>query len=107
LIILLLSLSFTGCGNNRQPGPEAVREPEISKEQLSLSDEQLKALPINTVSLEKKKIPSVLQLSGKVDVDPDYRLSLSSALGGHVKSVNALPGKPVKKGEAILVLEDN
>src|SRR5690606_12121396 len=30
-----------------------------------------------------------------------------SAMGGYIKSINVLPGKTVKKGEVLLVLEDN
>ena len=79
----------------------------ISDNRLTLADEQLKNIAIDTVALQKKAISGALTLTGKVDVDPDKRVSLSSALGGRISTINALPGKTVKKGEVIVELEDN
>src|SRR5690606_16705556 len=107
ILVLLIISSFVGCRNHNESDNLQPLQVGTSGEILSLTAEQLKTLPIDTVSPAKKKVTNVLMLSGKVDVDPDYRLSLSSALGGHIKSVHALPGKPVRKGEIIVELEDN
>ncbi|KAA5531644.1 efflux RND transporter periplasmic adaptor subunit [Paenimyroides baculatum] len=79
----------------------------ITQNELVLTKEQLKSIELSTVKMEKKQVSGTLQLNGKVDVDPDSKVSISSALGGHVKSVRVLPGKSVKKGDVIVIIEDN
>ena len=107
LFIILSAFLVLSCKN------EAVKnetEKPVSKtiqNELMLTKEQLKTIELNTVKMEKKQISGTLQLNGKVDVDPDSKVSISSALGGHVKSVRVLPGKFVKKGEIIVTIEDN
>lgn len=107
LFIILSAFLVLSCKN------EAVKnetEKPVSKtiqNELMLTKEQLKTIELNTVKMEKKQISGTLQLNGKVDVDPDSKVSISSALGGHVKSVRVLPGKFVKKGEVIVTIEDN
>lgn len=107
LFIILSAFLVLSCKN------EAVKnetEKSVSKtiqNELILTKEQLKTIELNTVKIEKKQISGTLQLNGKVDVDPDSKVSISSALGGHVKSVRVLPGKFVKKGEIIVTIEDN
>lgn len=107
LFIILSAFLVLSCKN------EAVKnetEKPISKtiqNELMLTKEQLKTIELNTVKMEKKQISGTLQLNGKVDVDPDSKVSISSALGGHVKSVRVLPGNFVKKGEVIVTIEDN
>ncbi len=107
LSILISLVLFSGCRQDKPGDEKQAAEQQITGNQIRLSDEQLKIVSPESILLEKKQIAGVLQLNGKVDVNPDHRVSLSSALGGHISSVNVLPGQPVKKGEIILVLEDN
>lgn len=107
-IILFITILF-GCQNDRdtaEQGKESSETPAIDNI-VRLTSEQLENASIDSVSLEKVNISGVLRLNGTVEVDPDNRVSLSSALGGHIKSVNVLPGQAVRKGEAILTIEDN
>jgi len=80
---------------------------QITQNELVLTKKQLKSIELSTVKMEKKQVSGTLQLNGKVDVDPDSKVSISSALGGHVKSIRVLPGKSVKKGDVIVIIEDN
>ncbi len=107
LSILIALVLFSGCRQDEPDEEQQAAGQQISGNQIRLSDEQLKIVSPVSVFLEKKQIAGVLQLNGKVDVNPDHRVSVSSALGGHISSVNVLPGQSVKKGEVILVLEDN
>lgn len=109
IAIILFITIFFGCQNDRdtaEQGKESSETPAIDNI-VRLTSEQLENASIDSVSLEKVNISGVLRLNGTVEVDPDNRVSLSSALGGHIKSVNVLPGQAVRKGEAILTVEDN
>lgn len=107
LFIILSAFLVLSCKN------EAVKEEtgkpvsEATNNELILTKEQLKTIELSTVKIEKKQISGTLQLNGKVDVEPDSKVSISSALGGHVKSVRVLPGKFVRKGDVIVIIEDN
>jgi len=103
--IITCLLLFAACKQ------EAVKEPETKKaekaeNELVLTENQLKTFEITTVKAEQKPVSGMLLLNGKVSVDPDARVSISSVLGGHVKTVRVLPGQQVKKGEIIVTLED-
>lgn len=103
---LLFSLLIISC--DQQKTTEKPTEPkgDLIENQLTLSDQQLKTIEVGSGIIEKKQLAGTLQLNGKVDVDPNYKVSLSSALGGHITSINALPGKVVRKGDVILTIED-
>ncbi len=95
---------LASCANEKTAAVN--KDDEAVATRIFLSDEQLKATPVDTISLERKNLPATIRLTGKVAVNPDDLVSLSSALGGRVQSVNALPGKTVRKGDVIVVLED-
>jgi len=107
-IILFITISF-GCQNDHNSTEQGKESPETPglENTVRLTSEQLEYASIDSVSLEKVNISGILRLNGNVEVDPDNRVSLSSALGGHIKSVNVLPGQAVRKGEVILTVEDN
>lgn len=102
---LVLILTFTACGNKENNTAElsSIEDENI----LHLTDEQLNAIELSTVSIEEKNITRTLKVNGKVDVPPQNLISVSSALGGYVKSTKLLPGMHFKKGEVIAVMEDN
>lgn len=103
---LLFSILMISCNQEKTNGESSESRVVLTENELVLSDQQLKTIGITISAVEKKQLMGMLQLNGRVDVNPDYKVSLSSALGGHITSINALPGKTVKKGEVILTLED-
>src|SRR5690606_20922055 len=106
ILLYVLPLLF-GCQQHSPSEADAPARAQATKNRLVLSDEQLKNISVDMVALEKKQVSGTLHLTGKVDVNPDDRVSLSSALGGRVRAINALPGRAVKKGAMIVELEDN
>lgn len=106
-LILSIFLFVVGCTPKQNPEESTKEDVSTSENTITLTDEQLKAFPLTMTSLAKNTVSGKLILTGKVDVDPDHMASLSSAMGGYIKSINVLPGKTVKKGEVLLVLEDN
>ena len=107
LFIILSAFLILSCKNEAVKEETAKPASKVVENQLELTNEQLKTIELSTVKMAKKQISGTLQLNGKVDVDPDSKVSISSALGGHVKSVRVLPGKFVKKGDVIVIIEDN
>ncbi|RRA91203.1 efflux RND transporter periplasmic adaptor subunit [Paenimyroides viscosum] len=107
LFIILSAFLILSCKNEAVKEETAKPASKVVENQLELTNEQLKTIELSTVKMAKKQISGTLQLNGKVDIDPDSKVSISSALGGHVKSVRVLPGKFVRKGDVIVIIEDN
>ena len=105
ITIIFVFIILSGCGNKEQATTAAASAD--AENVLQLSDEQLKSFVLSSVSIQEKNITQTLKLNGKVDVPPQNLVSVSSALGGYVKSTRLLPGMHFKKGEVIAVMEDN
>ena len=73
---------------------------------VSLTDAQLRNAPIETTELSMQSISTVLKLNGKIEVPPQNLVSVSTPLGGYLKSTGLLPGMKVSKGQVIAVIEN-
>jgi cobalt-zinc-cadmium efflux system membrane fusion protein len=104
--LLLLAFFAFSCGsNNSENADKAENEKELPNS-ITLSQEQLKSIGISTTSLEQKSIEKTIRLNGKVIVAPSHLVSISSMLGGRVKSIKVLPGSSFKKGQILAEIEE-
>ncbi len=71
-----------------------------------LSNEQLASAGIETGHPVWENISSTIKLQGTIDVPPSHHVNLSFPLGGYIRSTSILPGKAVKKGEVLAIIED-
>lgn len=102
IFVLLLLWS---CGNKEKTTEENVTD--APENVLKLSDEQLKAFSLTNVEVQERQVTKTLKMNGTVEVPPQNLVSVSSALGGYVKSMKLLPGMYFRKGEVIATMEDN
>lgn len=105
IIIILAFFTLISCGEKEKLAEEIVLEEDNNS--LKLTDEQLKTFDLSTVYLQERTITKSLKLNGELNVPPQNLVSISSALGGYVKSTKLLPGMFVRKGEVLAVIEDN
>ena len=95
------------CGEN-QTVQKALKKEPIQKENIVvLSEAQSKNAEIQTSNLVVEGISSVTKLNGKIDVPPQNLISVSVPFGGYLRSTDMLPGKMVKKGQVLGVIEDH
>lgn len=104
-VFIFASVFLFSCGNNKNVTQETASEE--TQNILQFSPEQLKFSTLSFTSIQEHAISHTLRLNGVIDVPPQNLVSVSSALGGYVKSTRLLPGMHFKKGEVIAVLEDN
>ena len=102
LYILFIVCTFS-CGKKESTND---KQEETIENSVKLSDEQIKAIGLNTTLLQQKAIDKTIRLNGKVTVSPSHLVSVSSIIGGRVKSISVLPGNYFKKGQLLVVLED-
>ena len=96
---------LAACGGGTQE-PAAATPAETAGNLLLLTPEQLKNAGLQTDSLTRRTMASVLKVTGEIDVPPQNMVSVSVPLGGYLSSTQLLPGMHVNKGEVIAILED-
>lgn len=104
----LLALVFLGmlaaCGGKEEKAQSvADHKDEYS---VTLTAAQLRNAPVEVRQLATQQIAAVLKLNGKIDVPPQNMISVSTPLGGYLKSTRLLPGMRVTKGQVIAIIEN-
>ena len=74
--------------------------------QIVLTPMQKKNAGIEISTLNNQNIAHKILLNGSIDVPPQSMASVSSHLGGIVKSARFLPGNFVKRGQTLAVIEN-
>lgn len=105
IVITIVSVFLLSCGNEKTITQKTVSEK--TEEILKLSPEQSKLSEFSFINLQEHSISQTLRLNGVIAVPPQNLVSVSSALGGHVKSIRLLPGMHFKKGDVVAELEDS
>lgn len=105
--ILFISIVFLtwSCSQEKSNDTDS-NENELLENTLKLSDEQVQTAKISLAAPEVRSISSILRVSGIIDVPPQNMVSVSTPLGGYLKSTKLLPGMHVNKGEIIATMED-
>ncbi|TDS10986.1 efflux RND transporter periplasmic adaptor subunit [Sphingobacterium paludis] len=88
--------------------PQQTATPKDSTEQLVLllSPDQMKTIDLDTTSLKQTTIRKNMLLMGKVSVSPTHLTSLSSVVGGHIKTLHIIPGQRFSKGQVLATIAD-
>ena len=97
-------IMLTSCGGTNQDPAEQIK-PSVANE-ITVNDEQLKALSLKYAGLEKTRMSSILDIQGRIDLPPQNIISVNFPLGGYLKNTKLIPGMHVQKGEVIAVIED-
>jgi cobalt-zinc-cadmium efflux system membrane fusion protein len=104
--LLFLALLAVSCGENQVVQEEVKKAQILKTNTIVITAAQSKNAEIQTSNLVMEGISSVIKLNGKIDVPPQNLVSVSVPFGGYLKSTELLPGKLVKKGQVLGVIED-
>jgi len=105
--LLVTALLFAACGsskNTETAEEEAGHGAHENASTASLSAEQLKAIGITLGGVEKKQLTASLKANGILNVPNQNKATLTSLLGGVVKSILVQNGEIVKKGQVIATI---
>jgi cobalt-zinc-cadmium efflux system membrane fusion protein len=104
--IIVLAV-LVGCSSKTEDTKtEQVATKTGSETLVSVTKAQFDNAEIKLNELQMKEISSIIKLNGKIDVPPQNLVSVSVPLGGYLKTTEMLPGKLVKKGQVLAILED-
>jgi len=108
-VLLILFISACGGGTKESetskaaPAEEAHEENENSVE---ITASQYKAIGVTLGSPEMKSLSGLLKVNGFIDVPPQNLVSVTTQMGGIVKSTPLLTGSNVSKGQVVAVLQN-
>lgn len=98
-------LLMTGCSSKtNEQDLEAIDSSSIMD--VSLSESQFNSVKITTGKIEPKKMSTVLEVNGMLDVPPQNLVTVSALLGGFVKSTDILQGMNISKGALIARIQN-
>lgn len=80
--------------------------PAVQDDVVVLSEAQLENSGIETGKTEIRKMSSVINVNGILDVPPQNLVTISAPMGGFVKETHLLQGMRVRQGEALIELQD-
>lgn len=107
VLILVLFLQACGNRNTADSGETAAEENHTENENVAeITQTQYQSIGIVLGSAEMKAISGQLKVTGYIDVPPQGLISITTQMGGIVKSTPLLQGSSVRKGQVIAVLEN-
>ena len=101
---VLLAAVVAGCGGEADPAAPAsaaASGASSAPDRLTLSDQQLGALTLATVAVEKAPVTSYLQLPARVEAAPDQAALATSLVAGRIEAVLVSAGDPVRRGQTV------
>jgi cobalt-zinc-cadmium efflux system membrane fusion protein len=110
-ILIILVLAITSCKKNKTENKvESVKENTsmvnhpVSSTEVELTEDQIKAIGLQTGSIELRNLKSTLKVNGKLTLPPQNQAQVSNLIGGIVKSINVTEGTFVKQGQALATI---
>lgn len=106
---LSLALILSSCSGKKEEEKtvyENTKFKEKDQNTVQLTDQQIKSVGLTTTVLENKTMEKLVRLNGTVDIAPSHISSVSSIMGGHIKSINVINGSRFSKGQVLAVVED-
>ena len=104
LQIAAVFLLLMGCGNKNSEASASEEQEEETG--IVVSQDQFDTNNLTMGTMEKRTFPKMVETSGMIDVPPENRASVSAFMGGFVKKTSLLIGDKVKKGQLLVVLEN-
>ena len=104
LQIAAVFLLLMGCGNKNNK--ESASEGQGEETGIVVTQEQFDTNDLTVGPMEKRTFPKMVETSGMIDVPPENRASVMAFMGGFVKQTSLLVGDKVKKGQLLVVLEN-
>jgi cobalt-zinc-cadmium efflux system membrane fusion protein len=114
IIIITLFFAITSCKNKatETKAEPTTKDANAKKEdskvtEVELTDEQIKAIDLETGSIEQRNLKSTIKVNGKLMLPPQNQAQVSILTGGIVKSIDVTEGTFVKQGQTLATIINN
>ena len=99
----LLFLFILGCANGEKKIEEVTNKNE---DYILVSHQQFENAGMELGSIKTHPFHEMVKVSGMIDVPPENKAVVSPTIGGYIKEIPLLVGDYVKKGQALVVIEN-
>ena len=103
IYLLFIAIAFTGC-KKEQETAKVVETNDTAG--VIISKAQLEGGELETGNMEMRNFPVTVRTSGLIDVPPANRAVINAFMGGYIKNTPLLVGDVVKKGQALVTIEN-
>ncbi|OYU55404.1 MAG: efflux transporter periplasmic adaptor subunit [Chitinophagaceae bacterium BSSC1] len=114
LITVALFIAITSCKNNTKEKKveSATKDSTAKKEgptitELELTENQVKAIGLQTGSIQQRNLKSTLKVNGKLTLPPQNQAQVSILMGGIVKTIDVTEGTFAKQGQTLATIVNN
>ena len=102
----LILLSLQSCSKTNQKSNNDALVQQQESNDIRITNSQFNHLKMQLGRAQKKSFPEVIETTGIIDVPPKNRAVVTSFMGGYIKNSPLLVGDEVKKGQAVVTLEN-
>lgn len=108
VVVSVMTTTLSACGGKKAAETNATAEEGHTEKDniVEVTPAQYQAVGVKLGAAEMKAISGLLKVNGYIDVPPQNLASVTTQMGGIIKSTPLLQGSTVKKGEVIAVLEN-
>lgn len=90
----------------KQNEHEHEEHEEHNDQDIVLSAKQLKIVGITLGKVEERNLNKIARVSGRTALNPQYQASVSSLVGGIIRSISVIEGNRVAKGQTVAYIEN-
>lgn len=108
LIIYLLGIaSLVSCSQNAQKQDvHEEQEEAVNDQDIVLTTKQMQAVDMKLGKMERRQLNTTVRVSGRTALNPQYQASVSSLVGGIIRSIVVMEGNRVSRGQTVAYLEN-
>ncbi len=107
LYITIFSLALlTSCKNTSEEKVVTDQETEHVEQGIHVTQAQFESNHMKLETLTKQDFPDIVKTTGMIDVPPQNREIITTFSGGYIKNSALLIGDKVKKGQALVSIEN-
>ncbi len=106
----IILFSLISCGNSEKQQETIIQTEELDNEPMNnsikITKSQFDSEKMKLEKIQEVSFPTFIRTTGVIDVPPKNRASISTFVGGYIKSSPLLIGDKVKKGQALCTIEN-
>ena len=106
ILIILIGFLLLGCKEKDQSKSDSEVTDSGANATIRITKEQFEANRMRLDTVSTRSFSELISVSGLIDVPPQSIASLSAIQGGYIKDIPFLVGDQVKKGQALVTLEN-
>ena len=101
----MFTVLLLACGE-KEAGTKENASEQTQEDRIQISQAQFEQNGMQLGKLQELPFPGTVQVNGMIDVPPENRAVVNATMGGYIKTAPLLIGDRVKKGQALVTLEN-